>query len=94
MVSEKRMLPLLVPAWLPGTAGKEMLSTPTRMHNVSPVSAQLSSTHFRVISVKILPLSGTDLVTSTLLDTKRRKMANCFWSPREEQSLTNIPVHL
>lgn len=50
MVSEKRMLPLLVSAWLPGIAKEEMLTTPTRIQNVSAVSAQLSSTQFRVIS--------------------------------------------
>lgn len=70
------MLPLLVPAWLPGTAGKEMLSTPTKMQNVSAVSAQLSSTHFRVISVKILPLLGTNLVTSTLWAQKGEEKKN------------------
>lgn len=89
MVAEK-----MLPFCLPWSAGEEVLRIPVRIQNVSAVSAQLSSTHLRVISAKTLPLSDTDLVISVLLDTERRKMANCFQSPWEEQSLTNIPVHL
>lgn len=94
MVAEKKMLPLLVSVCLPWSAGEEVLRISVRIQNDSAVSAQLSSAQLRVISAKTLPLSDTDLVISVLLDTERRKMANCFQSPWEEQSLTNIPVHL